>query len=261
MIAAFKRWVHRQHWYVSLRYQPALYRLLEKRDSATLQRNAEELQFYQQLFKNSFDLAFDVGANHGHYARYFKRFAKRVVCVEPDAKSLRILRVQFGAVSGVFVEPVAVGSEIGEADFFVEAAGSAYNTLSSKQRSHLNEIANVAKHDMIKVSITTLDNLIIKYGTPTYIKIDVEGFEQKAIQGLSKPIPIISFEANLPEFYNETLSIIDALDRGDVTRYNLRLGNRFIFEQHVLRTNLFEKLNDKERITYDVFVFQHDLIQ
>jgi hypothetical protein len=45
-----------------------------------------------------------------------------------------------------------------------------------------------------RVPVTTLDNLIASYGMPKFCKIDVEGFEKQALDGLSKPIPFISFE-------------------------------------------------------------------
>ena len=46
----------------------------------------------------------------------------------------------------------------------------------------------------IMVDVTTLDDLIIKFGEPNYIKIDVEGFEHEVILGLTKKSGIISFE-------------------------------------------------------------------
>ena len=46
----------------------------------------------------------------------------------------------------------------------------------------------------IRVPITTLDSLIARHGVPTFIKIDVEGFEFEVLVGLSRPINAISFE-------------------------------------------------------------------
>ena len=42
--------------------------------------------------------------------------------------------------------------------------------------------------------VTTLDALIGKHGTPAFIKIDVEGFEEEALMGLSHPVRALSFE-------------------------------------------------------------------
>ena len=41
---------------------------------------------------------------------------------------------------------------------------------------------------------TTLDALIGRYGLPALLKIDVEGFEAHVLAGLSRRVPVISFE-------------------------------------------------------------------
>ena len=40
----------------------------------------------------------------------------------------------------------------------------------------------------------TLDRLIHDHGRPAFLKIDVEGFEDRVLMGLSRPVPALSFE-------------------------------------------------------------------
>ena len=40
----------------------------------------------------------------------------------------------------------------------------------------------------------TLDTLIARYGRPAFVKVDVEGFEDRVLAGLSIPVPALSFE-------------------------------------------------------------------
>ena len=46
----------------------------------------------------------------------------------------------------------------------------------------------------MRVPVTTLDDLIERHGMPSFIKLDVEGFEVEALAGLTRPVPALSFE-------------------------------------------------------------------
>src|SRR5262249_29350097 len=46
----------------------------------------------------------------------------------------------------------------------------------------------------VEVAATTLDALIARHGAPAFIKIDVEGFEEAVLAGLSGPVRALSFE-------------------------------------------------------------------
>ena len=55
------------------------------------------------------------------------------------------------------------------------------------------------------VQVTTLDGLIQEFGVPKFCKIDVEGYEPQVLNGLSTPLPALSFE-----FHQETLDEVEA---------------------------------------------------
>jgi hypothetical protein len=57
-----------------------------------------------------------------------------------------------------------------------------------------SSFAQVIWEQGVPVQVTTLDALIARYGRPAFCKIDVEGYELKVLEGLSEPLPMLSFE-------------------------------------------------------------------
>ena len=165
-----------------------------------------EFEFYRR-FVGSGSLVFDVGANVGSKSELFLRLGAQVVAVEPDLRCCQILRQRFPFQRRFHLAPKALGSSVGRLELFISEPGSAYNTLSRKWR----DFTHTDSGTHMSVDVTTADALIGVFGTPQFIKIDVEGFEQDVLIGLSTTIQIISFEANLPLFRSETLSCIDRL--------------------------------------------------
>ncbi|AFZ35774.1 methyltransferase FkbM family [Stanieria cyanosphaera PCC 7437] len=164
-------------------------------------------------------LIFDIGANQGSKTDVYRRFAKQVVCIEPDKKSVNVLKKRFKNRSNIEIMSVAIGNNVGKATFYIHKEGSCYNTMNLKQKNSLEEKSQsdisekIAFNDSYEVEMVTLDNLIKKWGIPKYIKLDVEGYELYALQGLNYPVEFISFEANLPVFINETIECINLIKK------------------------------------------------
>ena len=75
----------------------------------------------------------------------------------------------------------------------------------------------------MRVDAVTLDALIARYGTPSFVKIDTEGSEDSVLRGLSHPVGKLSFEfttiaRDVAMACFERLSLL-----GDY-RYNVALG-------------------------------------
>ena len=73
------------------------------------------------------------------------------------------------------------------------------NALITKE--FIDKVSNGRFKDYVwdksyEVPVDTLDNMIEKYGTPKFIKIDVEGYEYEVLQGLTKKVP--SFHSTNP---------------------------------------------------------------
>jgi FkbM family methyltransferase len=176
-------------------------------------KKLKERIFYKSALKDKkCDLIFDVGANAGSKAVIFLQHAKRVICIEPNPETLEHLSRRFSNKPQIELVRCACGAHSGTTKMLVFQNDSAYATLSEKWTEEIVKHRKTHKisHE-IEVPLETIDNLISKYGRPYYIKIDVEGFELEVIRGLSRLVPLISFECNLPTFKSETLDIISIL--------------------------------------------------
>jgi FkbM family methyltransferase len=181
-----------------------------------------EMKFYQKTLTGlkKGNLIFDIGANDGCKTDIFLRLGAKVVAVEPDETNLETLKGKF-IKNRLFPKPVsiegkAVSDRVGVTTMWVDAPGSALNTLNAKWAEALRRDKTRFGHcfdfaSERRIETTTLEALISRHAVPFYIKIDVEGHELNALRGLRQRVPYLSFEVNLPEFKNEGLECIQTL--------------------------------------------------
>jgi FkbM family methyltransferase len=149
------------------------------------------------------------------------------VAVEPQPACVAALRRAFG--DRVTIVPSALAAAPGEAPMFVSDA-STLSTLSREWVESLGEgrFAEFSWDASETVETTTLDALIAAHGRPAFCKIDVEGYEEQVLAGLSTPLPRLSIEF-VPERAAATVRCVDRLlSLGDY-RFNLALGERPAF--------------------------------
>jgi FkbM family methyltransferase len=143
------------------------------------------------------DLVFDVGAHVGDRVASFRRLGARVVAVEPQAPLVGVLKLLYGRSSDVAIEAVAVGRTVGATSMMINTDNLTVSTASPEFVSAARDAPGWETqrwNRSLPVPMTTLDALIDKHGTPAFIKIDVEGFEEEALLGLSRPVKALSFE-------------------------------------------------------------------
>ncbi|MET0638804.1 MAG: FkbM family methyltransferase [Hyphomicrobium sp.] len=171
-------------------------------------------------------LVFDIGAHVGDRVSSFRRLGARVIAVEPQPLLFSALHHIHGRDPLVEIVDRAVGAEAGLRDLLVNTANPTVSTLS-QDFVHQAEGApgweGQIWDDQMKIEIVTLDGLIARYGVPAFIKIDVEGYEDAVLRGLSQPIKALSFEFTTIA-RDIAMVCFDRLSSFGVYRYNLALG-------------------------------------
>lgn len=166
---------------------------------------------YSTLLQDG-DIFYDVGANLGDNFAPLVQDNIKIVAIEPQKELQASLKERFG--DRIVIVPYAVGAKPSVEPFFV----SNYHTLSSlstdwiKNLKETNRFEDADWDTTQTIEVVTLDHLIEIYGKPSYIKIDVEGYELEALKGLSIPIRTISLECALPESLEQTVACINRLE-------------------------------------------------
>ena len=143
------------------------------------------------------DLVFDVGAHKGDKcAQYLERGA-RVVCFEPQPDLAAALRERFAEhplPGAVRVEALGLSSAPGALPFRVCETCTDLSSFSEAWPKLARFGTEQRWRDPTEIPVSTLDEMIHKYGLPRFTKIDAEGHEPRVLEGLTKGLPLLSFE-------------------------------------------------------------------
>lgn len=143
-----------------------------------------EIDFLKR-FIDSDSHVFDVGANRGQSSENYIAIGASVVAFEPQCDLHPEIRQLCRNSPRLTIEPLGLGSTEETRRFYI----TSYDQVAS-----LREDWEGTRIGEKTIEVSTLDIQIAKHGLPDYCKIDVEGWELEVIRGLSKPIPILSFE-------------------------------------------------------------------
>jgi FkbM family methyltransferase len=128
------------------------------------------------------DLVYDIGMNDGDDTAYYLSLGHKVIAVEANpllaAKAEKRFR-EYIEKGKLQVLNIGIAGFEGEMDFYVNKYDSGWSSF------HLNLAARGGRgYETIKVKTKTLGRLISESGTPLYVKIDIEGNDQVALDSL-----------------------------------------------------------------------------
>jgi FkbM family methyltransferase len=160
-------------------------------------RRAAAMDSLYGQFVRTGDLVFDVGSHVGDRIAAFRRLGARVVAVEPQPALVFTLKALYGRDRNVAIEAKAAGRAPGMVAMRINVDNP---TISTASDAFVQAARGAAGWEgqvwerSTTVPVTTLDALIAAHGLPSFIKIDVEGFEEEVLAGLTRPVNALSFE-------------------------------------------------------------------
>src|SRR3989344_5990702 len=222
----------------------------------TVKQEKREIIFYSQFIKKG-DLCFDVGANIGNKTNIFLKLGARVVAIEPQELACRKINELYGDNKNLSIVNKGLADKPGFLELSISEDRSVLATMSLKWKKEGGFSKSYIGAKIEKVPVTTLDNLISEYGLPKFCKIDVEGFEEEVLKGLTKLIPYISFEFT-KEFLADTKECVDYVSSLGNATFNYSAGEsgELSFKDWVLGAELFgalEKIENKD-VWGDIYV-------
>jgi FkbM family methyltransferase len=128
-------------------------------------------------------LVYDVGVHRGEDTEYYLHKGFRVVGVEANPLLVEELRKKFAAeiLDGrLTIVHAGISTACGEAEFWI------CDDISEWSSFH-REIAarDGARHHSIRIPTIKFESLLEQYGTPHYLKIDIEGNDDLCVHALS----------------------------------------------------------------------------
>ena len=144
------------------------------------------------------DLVFDIGAHFGSYAERFTELGAKVIAVEPNLACCETLR-RLAHSRDIRVENCAAGDAPGKLKLLICVE---YPSLSTVTDEWYEAAQQSSRHGTthwqapMEVDVITLDQLAARYGIPAFVKIDVEGFDDHVIRGMSFQPRFLTFEFN-----------------------------------------------------------------
>ncbi|MEP7200681.1 MAG: FkbM family methyltransferase, partial [Chloroflexota bacterium] len=138
----------------------------------------------------------DAGANVGQFAVAAAKLwpAVTVHSFEPNPASVARLRQNVSRLRSVAVYPVAVGDARGHVEFHVNSFSHSSSALRLTA-AHRAVFPDAREQDSVNVEVVRLDDALadVELTPPVVLKLDVEGYEAKAIAGARRLLPRVSY--------------------------------------------------------------------
>ena len=131
------------------------------------------------------DVVLEIGANIGYYAMIEAQLCKKVYAVEPVPSNVEFLRknIELNGFSNIDVYQLAFGSENGFQEILLSDKSN-WHSFYQNESYNLGEQSN-----KLRVKMMCVNEFVKNKEMPTFVKLDVEGYEIEVIKGMQKVLP------------------------------------------------------------------------
>jgi len=162
-------------------------------------------EYVSKLLKPN-DIVVDLGANIGYYVLLEAMRCEKVYAIEPVKQNVDLLKFNVGinGYKNVEIFSLAIGDKNCRAE------------MNISTNSNLHSFYPVdGCLDKIEVDMITLDDFLINKKRPTFVRMDIEGYELKVLRGMKNTLKslkklFIEIHAEIMNI-NETRELIDIL--------------------------------------------------
>jgi FkbM family methyltransferase len=205
-----------------LKLQKFIFWISNRASAATfLLEKTGEIAAFEKVFSlikhNQPLIMFDCGAHHGHYTELMIRTLKKngiesftIYLFEPAQIFQKELTQKFLNDSRCRLVNKAVSDSIGQSILYYPWAGAGSASLAGSNENSINNTLDNAVTEI--VDIITLDDFCVqeKITKIDFLKLDIEGFEFRALLGLKKlmqqqKVQIIQFEQGIASLTTKQL--------------------------------------------------------
>lgn len=140
----------------------------------------------EQIFGMDERLIFDVGMYRGEDTAFYLKKGFRVIGVEADPDLCRLTRERFTpeiAAGRLTVVNKAVSDASGPVTLYKNTSYATWNTIRPEWAERNRELGTDSI--AVEVEAVTLRALIERFGTPYYLKIDIEGMDLAALESIA----------------------------------------------------------------------------
>ena len=135
-----------------------------------------------KAFAKDSKVIFDLGMNNGDDTAFYLSWGFNVVALEANPALCERAQKRFGEFIDdrrLVVVNAAIWGKNGTASFFVNLDNDHWSSLDVGWASR-----NETQYRQVSVPCVTLSRLIDEFGTPYYLKVDVEGVDQSVLEQL-----------------------------------------------------------------------------